>query len=121
MAANARAPSEQQQEKRKKFGERLLRKSRCLPENIVRIACGELAHHAAMQREGATLIEMTRKPHESEDTDADAHRLSRPPPPFVTKIVPRSLVGRVRAPTDARACPQTDRDLPIRSCGPLAV
>ena len=74
MAANARAPSEQQQEKRKKFGERLLRKSRCLPENIVRIACGELAHHAAMQREGATLIEMTRKPHESEDTDADAHR-----------------------------------------------
>ena len=78
MAGNARATNERQQENRKKYGEKLLRKSRCLPETIVRIACGELAHHAAVQRdvlrEGATLIERTQNPCEPEDTDTDARR-----------------------------------------------
>ena len=51
---------------------RELRKSRCCP----RLSCASPAtrHHAAVQREGATLIERTQNPCEPEDTDTDARR-----------------------------------------------
>ena len=45
--------------------------------------------------------------------------------PCIARLGSRAEVWRLgalkRAPTDARACPKTDRYLPIRSCGPLAV